>query len=110
MVSFGRLAASHRKLSRAPYNRLDLPYHSGLRADARPMVPGTPAELAFSMVPRAYTFAAGHRIRVTLAGADPRQRNLAAIRQTPPPVFTIATGGAAASRIDTPFTTKPTFR
>jgi predicted acyl esterase len=110
MVSFGRLAASHRKLSRAPYNRLDLPYHSGLRADARPMVPGTPAELAFSMVPRAYTFAAGHRIRVTLAGADPRQRNLAAIRQTPPPVFTIATGGAAASRIDIPFTTKPTFR
>ncbi|WP_260599002.1 CocE/NonD family hydrolase [Sphingomonas endolithica] len=110
IVSFGRLAASHRKLGRAPYDRLDLPYHSGLRADALPMVPGKAAELAFSMVPRAYTFAAGHRIRVTLTGADPRQRNLAEIKQTPPPVFTVATGGAVASRIDIPFTTKPTFR
>jgi predicted acyl esterase len=109
MVSFGRLAASHRKLSRAPYDRLDLPYHSGLKADNLPMVPGKPAALTFSMVPRAYTFAAGHRLRVTLAGADPRQRNLAQIRQDPPPVFTIVTG-AAGSRIDIPFTTKPTFR
>jgi predicted acyl esterase len=110
MVSFGRLAAAHRKLGKAPYDRLDLPYHSGLRADALPMVPGKPAALAFAMVPRAFTFAAGHRIRVTLTGADPRQRYLAAIRQTPPPVFTVSTGGAAASRLDIPFTTRPTFR
>jgi predicted acyl esterase len=110
MVSFGRLAASHRKLSKAPYDRLDLPYHSGLKADALPMVPGKPAVLTFSMVPRSYTFAAGHRLRVTLAGADPRQRNLAQIRQDPPPVFDIVTGGTNGSRIDIPFTTKPTFR
>lgn len=110
MVSFGRLAASHRKLSTAPYDRLDLPYHSGLKGDAQPMVPGKPATLSFSMVPRAYTFAAGHRLRVSLAGADPRQRNLAQIRQDPPPVFDIVTGGTNASRIDIPFTTKPTFR
>ena len=110
MVSFGRLAASHRKPGRAPYDRLDLPYHSGLRADALPMVPGKAAELAFAMVPRAFTFAAGHRLRITLTGADPRQRNLSAIKQTPPPVFTVSTGGTAASRIDIPFTTKPTFR
>ena len=110
MVSFGRLAASHRTLSKPPYDRLDLPYHSGLKADNLPMVPGKPAALVFSMVPRAYTFAAGHRLRVTLAGADPRQRNLDQIRQDPPPVFTIVTGGAGGSRIDIPFTTKPTFR
>ncbi|MEO7690765.1 MAG: CocE/NonD family hydrolase [Sphingomonas sp.] len=110
MVSFGRLAAAHRKLSKPPYRRLDLPYHSGLKADVTPMVPGKPATLAFSMVPRAWTFPAGHRLRITLTGADPRQRNLAEIRQDPPPVFTVASGGAAASRIDIPFTTKPTFR
>jgi predicted acyl esterase len=110
MVSFGRLAASHRKLAKPPYDRLDLPYHSGLRADVAPMVPGKPATLVFSMVPRAYTFAAGHRLRVTLAGADSRQRNLEQIRQSPAPVFTITSGGAAASRIDIPFTAKPTFR
>lgn len=110
MVSFGRLAAAHRKLSKPPYRRLDLPYHSGLKADVAPMVPGKPAILAFSMVPRAWTFPAGHRLRITLTGADPRQRNLAEIRQDPPPVFTVASGGASASRIDIPFTTKPTFR
>jgi len=110
IVSFGRLAASHRKLSRAPYDILDLPYHSGLKADVAPMVPGKTAEFVFSMMPRAYVFAAGHRLRVTLTGADPRQRNLAKIRQDPPPTFTIASGGADASRIDIPFTTKPAFR
>ena len=110
MVGFSRLAASHRKLATAPYNRLGLPYHSGRQADVAPMVPGKPADFVMAMSPRAYSFAAGHRLRVTLAGADPRQRNLAQIRQNPPPVFTITQGGAAASRIDIPFTTKPTFR
>ncbi|MBO9711703.1 CocE/NonD family hydrolase [Sphingomonas sp.] len=110
MISFGRLAASHRKVSRPPYDRLDLPYHSGLAADVAPMVPGEPALLEVSMGPRAYTFAAGHRLRVTLTGADPRQRNLAAIRQEPPPVFTITSGGAAASHVDIPFIEKPAFR
>jgi putative CocE/NonD family hydrolase len=110
MVSFGRLAASHRKLSRAPYETLGLPYHSGLKADVAPMTPGKPAALVFTMMPRAYVFPAGHRLRVTLTGADPRQRNLARIRQDPPPMFTVTSGGAAASRIDIPFTTKLTFR
>lgn len=110
MVSFARLAASHRKLGVAPYNRLGLPYHSGLRADVAPMVPGKPAAFVMAMSPRAYSFATGHRLRVTLTGADPRQRNLAQIRQVPPPLFTIANGGTAASRIDIPFNMKPTFR
>lgn len=110
MVSFSRLAASHRKLASAPYRRLGLPYHSGLKADVAPMNPGKPADFVMAMSPRAYTFAAGHRVRVTLTGADPRQRNLAQIRQDPPPLFTVLQGGAAASRIDIPFTTTPTFR
>ncbi len=110
VIAHGRLDAAHRKLSRAPYDRLDLPYHSGLKADVAPMVPGTPATLAFSLSPRAYTFRRGHRIRVTLAGADPRQRNLAEIRQTPPPQFRILTGGPDGSRVDLPFATKPTFQ
>ncbi len=110
MVSFARLAASHRKLSTAPYARLGLPYHSGLAADVAPMIPGKAADFTMAMSPRAYSFAAGHRLRVTLTGADPRQRNLAQIRQDPPPVFTITQGGAAASRIDIPFNTKPAFR
>lgn len=110
VIAHGRLDAAHRKLSRPPYARLDLPYHSGLQADVTPMTPGTPATLAFSLSPRAYTFQRGHRIRVTLAGADPRQRNLAQIRQTPPPEFRILTGSSEGSRVDLPFTATPTFQ
>jgi predicted acyl esterase len=110
VIAHGRLDAAHRKLSTPPYNRLGLPYHSGLKADVAPMTPGVPATLSFSLSPRAYTFRQGHRIRLTLAGADPRQRNLAEIRQTPPPVFRVLTGGPAGSRIELPLTTKLSFR
>lgn len=109
VIAHGRLAASHRKLSTAPYDKLDLPYHSGLKADVAPMTPGTPETLAFSLSPRAYTFASGHRIRVTLTGADPRQRNLAELRTDPAPEFTILSGGANGSRVDLPLVTSPKF-
>lgn len=110
VIAHGRLDAAHRKLSKPPYRRLDLPYHSGLKADVAPMTPGVPATLAFSLSPRAYTFQRGHRIRLKLAGADPRQRNLAQIRQTPAPEFRVMTGGANGSRVDLPFVTKPIFQ
>lgn len=110
VISHGRLAASHRKLSVPPYRRLDLPYHSGLKRDVAPMVPGVPAELAFSLSPRAYTFAAGHRIRVTLTGADPRQRNLAELKTDPAPVFDVLAGGTGGSRVDLPFLAAPRWQ
>ena len=110
MISFGRLLASMRKLSPPPYDNLGLPWHSGRRADSVPVVPGQQFALDIAMSPRAYVFAAGHRMRVTLAGADPRQRNLEAIRVSPPPRFTVFSGGPGGSRIDIPFKTKPTFR
>lgn len=110
MISFGRLLASMRKLSVAPYDNLGLPYHSALKADSAPVVPGRRFQLDIAMSPRAYVFAAGHRLRVTITGADPRQRNLAAIQVSPPPHFTIFAGGPQGSRIDIPFKTKPAFR
>lgn len=110
MISFGRLLASMRKLSAAPYDNLGLPWHSGRRADSAPVVPGQRFSLDIAMSPRAYVFAAGHRLRVTLTGADPRQRNLESIRISPPPRFTIFSGGPGGSRIDIPFKTRPAFR
>lgn len=110
VISHGRLAASHRKLSQPPYRRLDLPYHSGLRRDVEPMTPGVPADLAFSLSPRAYTFAAGHRIRVTLTGADPRQRNLAELKTDPAPRIEVSSGGAGGSRVDLPFLAAPRWQ
>lgn len=108
MVAFGRLAFSHRKTGKAPYDNLGLPYHSGLRADVAPAVPGQPVTLSFALSPRAYTVAAGHRLRVTLTGADPRQRNLPDIRDALTRTITVSAG--TASHIDIPFTTAVRFR
>jgi hypothetical protein len=54
------------------------------------------------MTPIARVVPAGARLRLTVAGADPRQRNLKDIRQNPAPVITVHRGGADASRLDLP--------
>ena len=68
----GQLRAQHRALrpaAEAPY-ATTVPYHSYLRADARPLVPGEPAELVFDLLPVSHLFLSGHRIRLALAGGD----------------------------------------
>ena len=55
-----------------------------------------------ALTPSAWVFKAGHRMRVVVTGADPRQRNLAQIRQDPPPRLTILSGGTRGSRIELP--------
>nr|WP_315381216.1 CocE/NonD family hydrolase [uncultured Sphingomonas sp.] len=108
MLAFGRLAFSHRKTGMAPYDHLGLPYHSGLKADVAPVAPGRPVELAFALSPCALTIPAGHRLRVTLAAADPRQRNLAEIRDGLARTLTVYAG--SVSSIAIPFTTPVRFR
>lgn len=108
VLAQGRLAGSHRKLAKAPYADLDLPYHSGLQRDATPLVPGEPVTLTFELSPRSYVVQPHHRLRVALAGADPRQRNLAEIKSGLTKRWMLY-GGAAASRIDIPFTTTVQF-
>ncbi len=70
-ISDGALRASHRALSKPPYENFDLPYHSGLTTDAAPLPsPSTPTELVFSLTSTSYLVKAGHRIRLTITGAD----------------------------------------
>jgi hypothetical protein len=102
VVSFGRLAASHRQLSEAPYDNLGLPFQSGKAVDAQAMIPGQPSRLKFALLPNAWVFKAGHRIRLTITGADPRQRNLSSIAENPPPRITVLYGGENASRAEIP--------
>ncbi|MDH4107952.1 MAG: CocE/NonD family hydrolase [Gammaproteobacteria bacterium] len=102
VVSFGRLAASHRAIAEPPFDYLGLPFHSGLEADVRAMVPGVPARLRFALLPNAWVFKSGHRIRLAIAGADLRQRNLADIAEDPPPKITVHHGGGDGSRIELP--------
>jgi putative CocE/NonD family hydrolase len=100
MVSEGRLQASQRKLSEAPYALPGIPWHSFRAADAEPLTPGQPARLMFDMLPVSYVFKAGHRYRLTVTGADPREK----LRQevAPAPILTIHYDREHPSRIDLP--------
>ena len=100
VVSFGRLAASHRKLSKAPYDTLGLPWHSGRQRDVAPITPGQPVSLALELTPTVRIIPAGHLLRLAIAGADHRQRNLAEIKVDPAPRITIIRG--ADTHIDLP--------
>jgi predicted acyl esterase len=46
------------------------PYHSFLREDALPLVPGEIAELNFELNPLSIVLPAGYRLRIAIAGAD----------------------------------------
>jgi len=102
VISFGRLALSHRKTAKPPFDTLGLPWHSGLARDVAPLPVGRRARLDFDLTPVARVILAGSRLRFVVTGADPRQRNLAEVRQNPPPQITVHLGGAEGSRIDLP--------
>lgn len=99
-VSEGMLRASHRKPAKAPWDNLDLPWHLSVKDDLTPLVPGQVAELAFSLQPTATVFNAGHRIRVTIAGADVDNTEKPPVRGRPN--VTLYRGGDQASRISLP--------
>jgi uncharacterized protein len=69
-ITEGMLRASHRAVSQAPYDYLGLPYHNHYRSEMKPIAAGQPVELAIDLLPTAFRFPAGSRIRVTIAFAD----------------------------------------
>jgi putative CocE/NonD family hydrolase len=102
VVSFGRIKLSHRKLAQAPYETLGLPWHSGLAKDVDLPQVGTPVDVSLALTAISRVVPAGARLRLTIAGADPRQRNLKDIKLDPPPNISVRRGGIDASRIDLP--------
>ena len=77
-VTDGRLKASLRKLATPPMSYLGLPWQRSLEEDHAPLSPGQFVELQFDLLPLAHRFKAGHRIRVSITGSDPRERTPAA--------------------------------
>jgi putative CocE/NonD family hydrolase len=86
-VTEGVLRASQRAVSPAPYDNMGLPYHRAFAEDAKELVPGEPVELLFEMEPTSNIFDAGHRLRLTIAGAD--KDNAQTTASTPAPVLTV---------------------
>lgn|GEM_PF-255772 len=102
VIALGRLGAAYRKTGDAPYDTLGLPWHTGLEGDYAALAPGEEAELEFALTPTSEVIEAGHRLRLVVTGADPRQRNLDDIRIEPPPNIALVLGGSSGSRIELP--------
>jgi putative CocE/NonD family hydrolase len=69
-ITEGNLRASHRTLGQAPYDNLGLPYHNHFQRELTPIPTGEPVALVFDLLPTAYHFSKGKRIRMTIAFAD----------------------------------------
>jgi putative CocE/NonD family hydrolase len=73
VLTHGRMKASLRRLNPPPFDTMDLPWHRADQSDAMPMEAGTPTELIFTLEPTSTVIQSGHRLRLTVAGADPRE-------------------------------------
>jgi len=106
-VTEGMLRGLMRKVSTAtPPYRINYPYHSFLKADGQPLVPGKVATLQFQLLPTSVLFRKGHRIRLALAGAD--KDTFLRIPAQGEVTWTVHRGGnALASFIDLPVVPRP---
>ncbi len=96
------LRASHRTLGTPKYSNLGLPWTTSLKADvdaATPLNEGV-AELYIVLEPIGNRFNAGHRIRVTITGAD-ADLNWS-VPRTPPAKLTVERNSQYPSRIVLP--------
>lgn len=86
-VTDARLKASLRQTMKPAYENFGLPYHRAHREDAKPLQPGEAVQMRFAFLPISHLFKAGHRMRLSIAGADYRERNLKPV--VPTPVLTL---------------------
>ena len=99
-ITEGKLRASCRALHEPPFENMGLPWHRCYQEDAEPLHQGEPVELVLDLKPTSNLFDAGHRIRVTVAGAD--ADTFETPQLDPPPTVTIYRGTEHASFIELP--------
>jgi putative CocE/NonD family hydrolase len=100
-VTEGVLRAIHRVEAPCPRDyRTTWPYRTFFRKDARPMPTGEPQLLKFALLPIAWRFAKGSKIRLSISGADADH-----FVQTPhgrPPLLAVKSGGEQATVLELP--------
>jgi putative CocE/NonD family hydrolase len=69
-VTEGVLKASHRVLGEAPWNNIGLPFQRSNKEDVQPLPEDKPGELVMDLHPTSNVFNKGHRLRLTIMGAD----------------------------------------
>lgn len=101
-VTEGLLRALHRKEASAPEAyRTTWPFRTFRREDAAPLVPGRVERIRIPLLPTAWRFKAGSRVRVSLAGAD--ADHCGQIPHGRPPRLRVHFGPETPSRIVMPF-------
>jgi predicted acyl esterase len=98
----GYIRALNRTLGTAPYDNMGQPWATNAKADAERVTPLSQGitTIRFPLQPVAARFKEGHRIRVTIQGAD-ADSNLT-FPAVPPPKITIARNPMFPSRITLP--------
>ncbi len=101
-VSDGKLQASWRALSPAPFNTLGLPYASGSKklVDSMPPLHAGPTTMTFNLKSTGMVFEKGSRIRLLITGADAENYYQQAI--TPAPALTVFSGPTLTSQLSLP--------
>lgn len=100
-ITEGMLRSIHRKIATAPLHYAQAgPPHSFNRADRLPLIPGEVAEVSFALFPAAALIRKGHRLEVSISGAD--ADTFRRYPQRGDPTFTIFRGGARPSEIVIP--------
>lgn len=101
-VTEGALRASYRAVGEAPWEDFGLPFHRGNAEDLAPL-PDEGAGLLIDLMGTAATIDAGHRLRLTIAGADAANHALYPDPEgVDAPTVTIHRGGPLGSWLDLP--------
>lgn len=93
-VTEGLLRALHRKETPAPATyRTTWPFRNFARSDAAPLIPGKIERIRVPLLPVAWQFAKGSRIRVSIAGHD--DDHCGQVPHGRPPMITVRLGQSA---------------
>ncbi|WP_241082994.1 CocE/NonD family hydrolase [Achromobacter xylosoxidans] len=101
-VTEGILRLLHRKVSPCPAGyRTTWPFRTFSRQDASALTPGQFERVSLPLLPTAWQFKQGSRIRVSVSGAD--KDHCGQVPHGRPPRLRIGTGGGLSSSIAIPF-------
>jgi len=100
-VTEGLLRLLHRKEAPCPATyRTTWPFRTFSKGDAAPMTPGRQERIRLALLPTAWRFSKGSRIRISIAGAD--RDHCGQVPHGRPPLWEIGHGAGQASRISLP--------
>lgn len=100
-VTEGILRLLHRKVSPCPPGyQTTWPFRSFRKEDASALIPGRFESIELSLLPTAWRFSAGSRIRLSITGAD--NDHCGQVPHGRPPLLKIGTGGDHGSRVRLP--------